>query len=122
MNREIKFRAWSKVEQKMYSCFGFMSGQVLIIKDDKAVGQKDEYFELMQFTGILDRSGKEIYEGDIVRVNGGEPGLEFTSQVVFEQAAFRIKAVYDQGFPHREDIEVIGNLHENPELIEGGEA
>jgi uncharacterized phage protein (TIGR01671 family) len=72
----------------------------------------------MEYVGKADKIGKEIYEGDVVRVNGGEPRFEFVSHVIFAQAAFRVAAVYNQGFPDTQDIEVIGDIYRNPELAE----
>lgn len=120
--KEIKFRAWYKPAQKMYQVqsmnFHSQTGKLYnVFVEGSPYTPRISDIELLQFTGLLDKSGKEIYEGDVVRVNAGEPSLEFISQVIFEQASFRIAAVYDQGFPHKEDIEVIGNIYENPELV-----
>ena len=82
----------------------------------------------MQFTGLLDKNGKEIYEGDIVRF--WEEGGEYTSPkshniaVQWEAEGFRWSA-YSKGSDYggnldefeSEDLEVIGNICENPELI-----
>jgi uncharacterized phage protein (TIGR01671 family) len=119
--KEIKFRAY-KSTQKMYQVqsvnFHSQTGEAYSVSIDfSPYTVRISDIELMQFTGLMDKNGKEIYEGDVVRVNAGEPSLEFISQVIFEQASFRIAAVYDQGFPHKEDIEVIGNIYEHPELV-----
>jgi YopX protein len=128
MSREIKFRAWSKVERKMYACFGFMSGQVLIIKDNIPTGIKDEYFELMQFTGLHDKNGREIYEGDIIqRPDVGVPMLvrwnaqEVRFDLTRKPDNFKSTMIWWTGITDT-DYEIIGNIYENPGLIEGGDA
>ena len=81
-----------------------------------------------QFTGLYDKNGKEIYEGDIVRCN------EFVYEVVYERKRFasfalrRDKDMYDHYFGEAMECdacEVIGNIHDNPELVnpaaKGGE-
>jgi len=86
--------------------------------------------ELIQYTGVKDKNGKEIYEGDIVKLTGvaGEEGV---GEVIFDKknASFRIKTIENEnkidfwGFYQllsvfRVKIEVIGNIFENPELLE----
>lgn len=75
----------------------------------------DDELELEQCTGLKDKNGKLIYEGDIV--NDGEQ----YAKVIFDKSCF----CYDDGSGYYEDLafyhihcEVIGNIHENPELLE----
>ena len=80
----------------------------------------------MQFTGLTDKNGKEIYEGDIVNITttGIAWGKEYvwTGEVVFSRAAFVVKSKdgkrdkFTMFAPDR-PIEVIGNRFENPELV-----
>jgi hypothetical protein len=72
-----------------------------------------------QFTGLHDRYGYEIYEGDIVRHD--ENGKCYS--IIYEEPMFRF-APNDDCFAflnHPELLEVIGNIHDNPELLKGGE-
>lgn len=81
-NREIKFRAWNTETNKMSKSFEM--GHVVSFTDEKGLGQIMSCFtpglELMQYTGLKDKNGKEIYEGDY---------LKFTSS--------KVKVVFDQG-------------------------
>ena len=112
MKREIKFRAWHLDDGMLY--FDFDSFQ----KD-----YHDQYGNIMQFTGLTDKNGKEIYEGDIIS-NELIKGI-----VVFDSGCFCIKVVciinkdagHDAGScPALFDFiynEIIGNIYENPELL-----
>jgi hypothetical protein len=110
--REISFRAWDKVNWKMSVCAGFLSGQVIIIEEDGTVtGKKDDDFILMQFTGLLDKNGKEIHEGDIVSCENEQETVEYT-----DRAEFYPFGSHDFSWEGKE-CEIIGNIYENPELI-----
>lgn len=122
MNREIKFRCWMNDSRKMSTPFTL---------DDYARDQDGEYGDnyfsdypkgnriLMQFTGFKDKNGKEVYEGDILKWNHGvdetDNGID---EVVFEEGGFT--ASYPLcAFIWQNDIQVIGNIYENPELLKG---
>jgi len=114
MSKEIKFRAWDRenkymIDHTYLACYVF----------------KDilEYpnFELMQFTGLKERTAntsdnKEIYEGDIVRVWGGE---YYQGYWEFDMVVI-IKDMINDCFyiGESEYVEIIGNVWENPEIIE----
>lgn len=132
--RKIKFRAWDK-EHKLMRDGDELKGLTL-----DALDASD--FKLEQFTGLKDMNGKDIYEGDILKLSYDEPESyiykdEFdcnprvippktvndTVQVVNNTGAFGVThhgALFttlqdvDKG---RQSIEIIGNIHETPELL-----
>jgi len=119
MQRKIKFRAWHLGHKRMFT------GDELISIDFKKKGAL-LYFQygwttlatlhLMQFTGLNDKNGKEIYEGDILKANYTD-----LLTVVFENGSFcfanNINSGSDRLHQNRtERLEVVGNIFENPEL------
>ena len=113
MNREIKFRAWSKETGKM-SDWNFIHS---VRNLHKLMTLK--HIELMQFTGLMDKKGKEIYEGDIVtHLHSAD-----TCVVVFQKstAMFLAQEIGDEqmGFGIEDVTEVIGNIYENANLLQG---
>lgn len=128
--REIKFRLFDKRDKEMIYpkaedidmfnlCFCGDSWQVEFdnSEDDKKYYGK-EVFEIMQFTGLLDKNGKEIYEGDIVADEEyGNGAIEWSTQY----GGYVIRYV-DGEFNHlfedtKDTIEVIGDIYSNPELL-----
>lgn len=138
MNREIKFRAWHKDLKKM-----FKIGQITLEKgtwnfepkDRDFIGMSIPYqpsFVLMQYTGLHDKNGKEIYEEDVVKITNKNskviPIKPLIAQIVWSEeylAYILITTSVKDAFENLGDyidydIEVIGNIFDNPELL-GGE-
>jgi len=127
MNRIIKFRGRS-VENGQWKYFDLHG---LAIDEEKRVGfQFLRTDTITQFTGLLDKNGKEIYEGDLFGKMGGDaerPGeYEIHAKVYFDEdlGAFCIddqrggwEYLFDYLQKSRNEREVIGNIYENPELL-----
>lgn len=124
--RTIKFRAWDKAEKKMKEVSGLdlvKDGVVWVelIGDTCFEHLMWNYVELMQFTGLQDKNGVEIYEGDIIE--GFTPEYLGSEKYVGSVFWYEYKWVHGflEGRPPKamwEDIKVIGNIYENPELLE----
>ena len=125
-----KFRAWTEEGKAMYyDVYPFKDGTLLLSYDGIAFDEVPASdFILMQSTGLKDKNGKEIFEGDIVKYEAGCNTV--TEEVVYDKnfAGFGVKdadAVIIFTFGElAEDIdlssiEVVGNIYENPELLEG---
>ncbi|WP_172639693.1 YopX family protein [Lactiplantibacillus plantarum] len=114
----IKFRAWNN-ECKIIRDCDELKGLTL-----DALDASD--FKLEQFTGLTDVNGKDIYEGDIVHGYDQEPdrddgyiGSSVTDVVNFKYGAFWIgDSWYKVMVMTQPIVEIIGNVHENPELLE----
>ena len=118
--REIKFRAWDSelgfmVDAKHYVLT--MNGKVLFDNDGETYDQTNK-IELMQFTGIKDKNGKDMYEGDIVEIDSQKFKIYWHDG----HAGYWIEGI-DQPLNGTWNMyyvsangEVIGNIYENPEL------
>lgn len=135
MSRPIKFRAWDgnnmimPKEGSYYQHYVSLCGSITQRSSEgmDCFGGNDRWrvvdrLQLMQFTGLHDKNGVEIYEGDVIKDHNGVATVDYSDRF----AAFRAnytdpycKWFYDYNLKgERESIEVIGNIYQNPELLE----
>ena len=130
MNREIKFRAWNdnKMEYLSLGDKNPLISRLHVALFSDFIRGKPEI--LMQFTGLKDKNGKEIYEGDMCKIHiftqelGENLGViegerEFIGKISIESFGITIneEPLFCYGGFHEESLEVVGNIYENPELI-----
>lgn len=129
MKQEIKFRAWNKKDKVMVDVaamnFGPSGLWSLIEYAYDAELQLADNYELMQYTGLKDKNGREIYEGDIVRTgedNIGDPDPTI-GQVIMREGSWLIENEKKQEeiglFSEITSREVIGNIFEDNQLLDG---
>ena len=154
--REIRFRMWNLEEKKMQPVVGLGMMEIVpecgLVKscyNEEYVFYENEFGDLvsvlldkcilMQSTGLKDRNGKEIYEGDIVKTSLGDVGvvkfgicedMEINDEYGFDYFGFYIDGIIDVfGLINKDvstrvsslvegEVEVVGNIYENPDLLE----
>lgn len=138
MSREIKFRIWDKTSNRMLYQDDFerveldtKNKMVSLVRSETiessyVLDYEDGIeAEILQYTGLKDKNGKEIYEGDIlINTNKSKLNLGIENQkylIVYRALGFDLKPLF-KGMALKfnyTDLELIGNIYENPELLEG---
>ena len=138
VHRPIEFRVWDKERQAFcstdmleFGCIFNLINGVLDLKNGK------EYYIFQQFTGLLDKNGKKIFEGDIIKYAPfnsschGKAGIPYENGIVIcpkygtwcikGKELYQKEILFDNSFTGKEsefeDEEVVGNIFENPELL-----
>lgn len=126
-NSRYKFRVWHKKEKKMYplDAISWLNGKYEISSDKFNIRWEnlEPNFELMQYTELKDINGKEIWEGDIVKIHSPQDKIfNYIGVVMWENYQWGI------GIKHIDwmlsnytnyPFEIIGNLYENSGILEG---
>lgn len=126
MMKQLKFRAWDK-KRKCYAKQIMTSNTSCVYRYRMNMFNGVMVFaewvlrryEIEQYTGLKDENGKEIYEGDIVTLNGEWEEIEGTdcSVITFENGCFMVGDTNEAG-SYLSDWRVIGNVHQNADLLE----
>lgn len=134
--RDIKFRIWDGAKNEWLASsskdalpyYGFaLVGEVMTVQSPP-IWSLDEGNVVEQFTGLKDINGAEIFEGDIIFQKPlSKNSIGWVGKIIFKQGAFMAE-VYERGkavmwlflseFRPEKTCEVVGNIHENPELLE----
>lgn len=121
--RELKFRAWDLLDKKMISLAYFQ----------QIPSNWKEVWVLMQFTGLLDKNGREIYEGDILCTFNTDPQWDIWDKEDYGYTVVKWDDEsdswvgskwtwdkFDESVYGIQFCEVVGNVHENPEILKEG--
>ena len=122
--REIEVRAWDDKKKRMYDgddieaydylITGISYGKVFVAVEDPDWRE----LKVIQFTGLHDKNGKKIYEGDIALIYGDRCVIEYDSKSASYVARTKIDSYWaldEETF--KLGVEVIGNIYENPDLL-----
>ena len=120
-----KYRAWDKEFKEMVQVNALVLDEQVIkatYKNGNVVKEDMKNYELMQSTGLFDKNGKEVFVGDIVKCTRGclhEVYLEkeYGGTFIGGMPAIYLKGLRE-GYAWTEHEEIIGNIYENPELLE----
>lgn len=116
--KELRFRAWDG-KKMIYDVIP--ASEASIVELFEYEHQVTEVESVEQYTGLKDKNGKEIYEGDIVEYDwyivGDKPAYRTKEQVVFDDIGARLDT---DRIRFCTNVEVVGNIHENADLLGGG--
>ena len=125
--KEFKMKAWLKKEKKMVAIIGidfnyeyirYTEDDNLFNSDYKTAEFKD--IELLQFSGVKDNGGQELYEADVIKFNDGIDDIYGLISYDDEDGSYRVS--YENITEHLSnlegDFEIVGNIFENPDLHE----
>jgi uncharacterized phage protein (TIGR01671 family) len=117
--RTIKFRYWCTIEQKMYDK-AYVEEHLNFAMMSELLEAAQQRYVFQQFTGLHDKNGREIYEGDVVyfEVFDGLVDVSDKAKVYFKDGCFRLNHIHPLcDYFNVGTVEVIGNNYENPELV-----
>lgn len=109
--RKFKFRVWNPDKKSMCYMHSDITIRLNGYLYSSFYGRNEEKYILQQWTGLKDINKKRIYEGDILECNG------VNLKVYFEDGAFRVEYRIISQFILSNDVKVVGNIFETPELL-----
>jgi uncharacterized phage protein (TIGR01671 family) len=117
--RDIKFRAWEKNLKEIIPVHNIDFVKRML--NTESAWRRFDEIELIQYTGLKDKNDKEIFEGDLIKVNGSEE-LDLVKYLDGSYYGVNPKyhntLRYNLDYKTRDIAELIGNIYENPELLE----
>ncbi len=120
-NRIIRFRAFDKRPERREMIYGIQDSSGMRGPSFGEYLAYPDTYEVMQFTGLVDKNGKDIWEGDILKYDTGHKfeneryAALLLSEIFWDTYRWRIS--YSTGYYDWTKIEVLGNVFENPELL-----
>ena len=126
MQDRFKLKFWNKTDKELVEVINidYNSGFVDYVTKDGFTSTQIKYGELIQCTGLKDKNNTLIFEGDIIYKKGtkNHKGEKMYSEVIWDQMYAEFNISDDNGM-HRmpsnsNNIEIVGNIYENPELLE----
>lgn len=118
----LEFRAWDKENREMVKV-ELLGKEVLLYKGGE--WENIESFEVMQYTGLRDKNCRKIYGGDLLRhPNGTIAEIKYLNDLAAFVAIYKQNGSTEVDYLDKEIVsrcKIIGNIYENPELLEGEE-
>ena len=126
--RPIKFRAWNTSMKQMFSAEELATDQMTLLPTGEFINVSGVNVKLsviypvdimipLQFTGLHDKNGREIYEGDILQTYQDNKVTKYGKPWKVEWISKKHKVGWNIGIPEATSYEVIGNIYENSELL-----
>jgi hypothetical protein len=109
--REIKFRMWNEENKLITNSLDLCDIVLAATKQNPKLFHWDESVPVMQYTGLNDKNGEEIYEGDIISY------ISFDEKTYRQECPDLTSFHFWQETSDNKTVEVIGNIYENPELL-----